>query len=189
MYSKIEITSDLHEMKIKNNYWQPFIKKYDCQYICELGIYKGDNFLQMILSRPTLAVAVDVWKDNGVHPRSCDDYDQQQFNEQYDYFKKRVSDKPFVQIIRDLTINAAKQFSDNFFDFIFLDADHSFGGCYSDLVYWYPKVRLGKFLAGHDYGQRIRKTFGVYDAVNKFALENNLEVIRFGHSNWMLIKK
>lgn len=185
-----EIAHDF--VNIKNNsyhkIWEPFMKKYRCDYICELGIYKGDNFMGMTAHKPKLAVAVDSWKDNGIHPRKTDDYTQTEFDEQYNYFCKRVAKYPYVKIIRDSTLNAAKQFPDNFFDLVYIDADHSFEGCYADLLAWYPKIKPGKFLTGHDFAHRLRKTFGVFDAVNKFAIESKLEIIRFGLSNWALIK-
>jgi hypothetical protein len=168
--------------------WKPFMEKYKCEYICELGVFNGDNFMQMIMHDPKLAVAIDTWQDNGTHPRKMDDYTQKEFDKQYAYFKGRVADKPFVKIVRDFTTKAARQFDDNFFDLVFIDADHTFEGCYLDLLTWYPKIKPGKFLTGHDYGHRIRRKFGVYDAVNKFAEEHNLEIARFGHSNWAIVK-
>jgi hypothetical protein len=164
--------------------WEPFMKKYKCDCVCELGVYKGDNFLALTAHKPKLAVAVDAWRDNGVHPRAYDDYTQKEFNEQYKYFKRRVSHLPYVKIVRENTILAATLFPDNYFDFVYIDADHTMDACYTDIVNWYPKVKPTKFLTGHDY----RSGFGVVEAVNKFAKEKILEIIRFGHSNWAIIK-
>ena len=44
-----------------------------------------------------------------------------------------------------------KSFPDNFFDFIYIDGDHSYKGAKSDLINYYAKVRRGGVLAGHDY--------------------------------------
>lgn len=44
-----------------------------------------------------------------------------------------------------------KSFPDNFFDFIYIDGDHSYKGAKSDLTNYYSKVRRGGVLAGHDY--------------------------------------
>ena len=182
-----EIAKDFKNLKSRNyrKIWQSFMRKYNCDYVCELGVSKGDNFVEMIKHNPKLAVAVDAWEDYGVHPRKYDDLTQLEFDEQYEYFRNRVSNMPFVQIIRDYTVSAAKQFPDNYFDFVYVDANHINESCYSDLINWYPKVKLGKFLVGHDY----KKGFGVVDAVNKFTKDNKLEIIRFGHSNWAVIKK
>jgi len=190
MNEKDNLEKDIKKIRIENSTsWEPFMKKYKCDKICELGIFRGDNFMQMIAHKPSLAVAIDSWKDNGVHPRPTDDYTQEEFDEQYSYFKNRVKNKSFVQIVKDTTLNASKMFSDNYFDLVFVDADHSFEGCFSDLHAWYPKVKPGKFLMGHDFAHRLRNTFGVFNAVNKFTTEMGLKIYRFGMSNWAVIKQ
>lgn len=182
-----EVSQDLKNIKVRNwhRVWEPFMKKYKCEYVCELGIYKGENFINMINHNPKLAVAVDNWTDDGVPSRNDAGYSQNELENQYEYFKKSVSDKPFVQIIRDYTFNAVKKFPDNYFDFVYIDADHSYNGAYTDITNWYPKVKPGKFLIGHDY----RRKFGVFEAVNKFVNDNNLELFFLPPSTWGVIKK
>lgn len=160
------------------------MKNYNCTHVCELGIYKGDNFMEMIKHEPKLAVAVDSWKDDGPHPRKTDDYSQQEFDEQYKFFRDRIADRKFVQVIRDYTVNAVKLFPDNFFDFVYIDADHSVDGCATDITSWFPKVKPGKFLVGHDY----RRGYGVVRAVNDFVQLHNLGLIFLRPSTWAVVK-
>ncbi|OGH16344.1 MAG: hypothetical protein A3C30_03125 [Candidatus Levybacteria bacterium RIFCSPHIGHO2_02_FULL_40_18] len=182
-----EVARDLKGLKVRNwhRVWEPFMRKYNCSRVAELGIYKGDNFAEMIAHQPTLAVAVDAWKDSGVHPRKYDDYTQKEFDEQYEIFIKRIKKFPFVQVVRDYTVQSAKLFPDEYFDFVYIDADHSTEACYKDMISWYPKVKTGKFLVGHDF----RRGFGVIDAVNRFMKEHYLEMIFMPPSTWALIKK
>jgi len=181
------IVHDFKNIKSRNyrKVWEPFMKKYRCDVVCELGVYKGDNFMEMISHEPKLAVAVDSWKNDGVHSSRDASYSQEELKKQYAYFKSRVRDLSFVQIIQRKTVQAAKRFSDEYFDFVYIDADHSVEGCYSDITSWYPKVKPGKFLVGHDYHRR----FGVVDAVNKFIKDNKLELILLPPSTWAVIKK
>jgi predicted O-methyltransferase YrrM len=55
----------------------------------------------------------------------------------------------------DLIINnsleASQGFADGYFDFVYIDDDHSDAGITTSLAAWYPKVRPGGILAGHDY--------------------------------------
>ena len=44
-------------------------------------------------------------------------------------------------------------FEDEYFDFVFIDADHKYESVKQDIEDWYPKVRKGGILAGHDYAQ------------------------------------
>jgi predicted O-methyltransferase YrrM len=56
-----------------------------------------------------------------------------------------------VQIIEEDSKTAHRHFPDGSFDFIFIDADHSYEGVRADITNYYPKVRKGGILAGHDY--------------------------------------
>lgn len=60
-------------------------------------------------------------------------------------------DDLITPIIKDSCL-AAENFSDNSVDFIFLDADHSYEAAKSDILTWYPKVKSGGIISGHDYG-------------------------------------
>lgn len=182
-----EIENDFKNLKIRgwHRVWEPFMKKYDCQAVCELGVYKGENFMRMIAHNPKIAVAVDSWIDDGQFPHNDGRYSQTQLEDQYEFFKTSVANLPNVQIIRDYTFNACKKFPDNFFDFVFIDADHSEQGCYQDIIDWYPKVKPGKFLVGHDYRQR----FGVPKAVDRFLKDNDLQMMFLPPSTWGIIKK
>jgi predicted O-methyltransferase YrrM len=49
---------------------------------------------------------------------------------------------------------ASALYADCIFDFIFIDADHSYEAVQKDIVWWLPKVRIGGLMMGHDYGGR-----------------------------------
>jgi hypothetical protein len=50
-----------------------------------------------------------------------------------------------------LSAEAATMFENGSLDFVYLDADHCFESVWQDLSVWYPKVRIGGILAGHDF--------------------------------------
>lgn len=70
-------------------------------------------------------------------------------------------------LIRDTSKNASILFCDNFFDFIYIDANHSYQAVKEDLEIWFPKLKNGGIIAGHDYLNKP-PTFGVKDAVDEF---------------------
>jgi hypothetical protein len=53
----------------------------------------------------------------------------------------------------------------NELDFIFIDGAHNYEAVYKDLVYYYPKVKLGGIISGDDFSNKF-DGFGIIDAVN-----------------------
>ena len=50
-----------------------------------------------------------------------------------------------------MTTEAVHQFDDGFFDFIYVDATHSYMDSKADVESWWPKLRVGGVMAGDDY--------------------------------------
>lgn len=69
--------------------------------------------------------------------------------------------------LRMATTAAAGLFPERSLDFVFVDADHRETGCFDDIHRWWPKVRVGGWIGGHDYD---RPCFdgGVKRAVHRF---------------------
>ncbi len=195
---KPDVITDLENLKIHKTYrhrriWKPFMEKYNIQKICELGVFEGKNFELMIEHSPEIAVAVDAWRNDGVVSRNDSGYSQEKLDEMYQKFALKMLDKPFVKIFRDYTFNVAPLFPDNYFDLIYVDADHSYDGCLTDLKDWYPKLKDGGFLAGDDYRNLLAPNtlskIQVVKAVRKFCQINNLEVYPLPDYAWAIIKK
>jgi len=81
---------------------------------------------------------------------------------------------------------AATLFPDKFFDFVYIDSDHKYNAVKSDIKSWYPKVKNGGYLGGHDY--RIVPLPGVVMAVDEFLEEYNKLVISFEGRDWLIRK-
>ena len=192
-----ELSKDFIEMKLRNRTrnrcWEPFMRKYKCDYICELGVCKGANFYEMIKHDPKLAVAIDSWIDDGVVSRNDGKYSQAELDKQNQDFVSSVSDKPFVKVYREYTFEAVRHFKDNYFDLVYIDADHSYEGCLRDIEAWYPKVKGGKFLIGDDYriyeGRHAEIKFGVIEAVNEFVKKNKLDLFMVRRFGWAIVKR
>jgi len=184
---------DLKNLEIRKRrlVWKPFMEKYDCQRICELGVKAGVNFDRLIAHKPEVAVAVDIWKEDTDIARNDTGWKQERLDALYEEFTERMKDKPYVKVIRDYTHDVAERFPDEYFDFVFIDADHSFKGVSQDIEDWYPKVKKGKFLFGHDF--RIKKhrfgfRYGVMEAVTMFAKQNRLGFFVVPDMIWGIVK-
>lgn len=88
----------------------------------------------------------------------------------YRNVQKLFAGQSNVELVRDYSVNAAERFSDETFDFIYLDARHDYEGIMEDLGAWFPKLKKGGVFAGHDYldGNLPEGDFGVKKAVQKF---------------------
>jgi hypothetical protein len=67
-------------------------------------------------------------------------------------------------------------------DFVYLDARHTLVHVWQDLCGWFPTLRSGGVLAGHDYGHV--QFPGVTAAVDEFARRRDLEVRLEGDGVW-----
>lgn len=70
----------------------------------------------------------------------------------FNTFKRSI--KPYtanVSYVKAKSVNASKLFKNKSIDFVFIDGDHSYLGCYLDIACWYKKVKNGGYLAGHDF--------------------------------------
>lgn len=143
----------------------------------EIGVDTGD-FSEIILrnAEPSLLFLVDCWKYLPVEVYGNDPANKPQVTKDQDYrhvFSKFLAD-PRVRVLKAFSIEAAAMFPDNFFDWIYLDANHL--QCYEDIQAWWPRVKPSGILAGHDYctvGDYIR----VKEAVDRFVAETGLPLL------------
>ena len=95
-----------------------------------------------------------------------------------------------VVAMKEYSINASKYFPDEFFDYVYIDADHSYSGVKEDILHWFPKVKKGGYLSGHDYRHRRLKWYGVKQAVTELIEERKLELaFTSAGSDWAVLKK
>lgn len=82
-----------------------------------------------------------------------------------------LKNHPKFSFIKEESVKAATLFEDNFFDFIYIDADHSYKSCLSDMKAWWPKLKKYGIFAGHDY---VPHQNGVIQAVKEFCSEKSI---------------
>ena len=86
-------------------------------------------------------------------------------------FKQRAIDsvkgKPVIFHIGQ-SIDMAKEVKNETLDFVYIDALHDYDSVMEDLRAWYPKVKNGGYVAGHDWAIQ-----GVKNAVIDFTNDIN----------------
>jgi hypothetical protein len=144
--------------------------------VAELGVFRGD-FADELFNRmsPKELYLVDIWsgefgsgdKDGNNHMiiKNMEEvfYD---LKNHYKYFDN-------VHLFRKTTIDFLNSISDNYFDMIYVDADHCYESVTKDLELSFKKLKNSGILCGHDYinGTQIEA------AVNNFCRNFNQNII------------
>jgi predicted O-methyltransferase YrrM len=70
----------------------------------------------------------------------------------YEIFLKNIEPvKNKITPIKALSWDGAAFYEDNSLDFVFIDAAHDYESVKKDINAWFPKVKKGGVIAGHDY--------------------------------------
>lgn len=136
----------------------------------ELGVCDAE-FSQIMLDvvDPSRLYLVDVWKhiELGYRDRLMTNDNKQ--TQRYRRVMKRYLDDSRVSVIRDYTSALAELVEPNSLDWIYIDADHSFRGCWQDLEIADRTVKPNGIIMGHDYN--TGDGYGVIEAVDRFVKE------------------
>ena len=113
----------------------------------EVGVYKADHAENLLsIWKGNKLYLVDAWQ-----PIPDKKVNWSDFDEAYQITKNKLGSNPRVKIIKELSADAVKLFPNNFFDFVYIDADHTYDGVMADIESWRHKIKSGGILCGHDY--------------------------------------
>ena len=100
----------------------------------------------------------------------------------YDICKRQIQPvSDYVNLIKGDSVKSSDKYEDESLDFVFIDGDHSYDGVMRDIEAYFPKIRIGGVIAGHDYEG------GWVDckkAVDDFFNEGGLEIPQNQDNNW-----
>lgn len=90
----------------------------------------------------------------------------------YQIYLNNIKELGFENIVKTIkgdSVDALSSFEDEYFDFIFIDGDHSYEGCFRDILAAYPKVKSGGILAGDDFDRESikRAVSDAFDVIRK----------------------
>lgn len=144
--------------------------------VAEIGVNEGD-FSEKILSlcAPQKLVLIDVWASKRYHGGL--------FDKVKNRFAAQLSNGS-MEIIRDLSFGAIASCADGYFDWVYLDTDHTYHTTRRELELLRPKMKKGGIIAGHDYiigNWNAGHRYGVVEAVREFCLKYNWEMIYLTH--------
>ena len=161
------------------------------EFGCEVGVHAGETSISLLKNLPDIKEyhAVDPWE-------SYETYTGKKYRKPG---HKRLKTwpavmenfisgtKPFVEKVfmhRMTSVEAVYEFDDNFFDWIFIDANHDYPYIKENLEIWTPKVKVGGVVSGHDYGNK--KWPGIKKAVDEFVQKKKLNIIPDCYVWWFI---
>ena len=156
---------------------------HDNAVFVEIGSWKGKSSFCMASfiqaeNKNIKFYCIDTWQGSEEHVEDSEIVNNTLFNT----FKKNTEPVgDFITSIQLNSLNAAHQFNDESLDFVFIDASHDYENVKNDINTWYPKVKKGGTIAGHDYHHTWS---GVVKAVNEWA-EINKKLISLTETTWV----
>lgn len=143
-----------------------YLNQKNTKIVAEVGAREGD-FSKFILDNTsaTKVYAIDPWEGNKelLNPKEA-------FKKCSDLLKA-YGDR--AELIKGWSPDIANHFPDESLDFVYIDALHDYESVKADIKAFYPKVKPGGIIAGHDYHKEDWP--GVVQAVDEFIKSYNLE--------------
>lgn len=117
----------------------------------EVGSFKGEYAKEMLKVWTGNLYLVDVWHELDINQYSdcSNQVDYENIILQCCKNIKGNEDRCFM--IRSNSESAVQLFDDNSLDFVYIDANHKYEFVKKDIELWFPKVRRGGIVSGHDY--------------------------------------
>ena len=154
--------------------------------VAEIGVAKG-KFSRAILqaAKPKKLHLIDPWifQDNPDYLPDDNNVSNAEHQSRFDNIKEMFAGEIAsgqVELHRSFSHDAAPEFPDNYFDWIYVDAMHTFDAVLRDLTVFAPKVKADGFILGHDYAAHadaVAKNFSVIPAVHEFIRRNDAEFL------------
>jgi hypothetical protein len=162
----------------------------------EIGVRFAYNAEQLLSCNPEILVLVDHYRDTSNMEQQDTNLKQDELDKIYTEAYRRFLPEKSVRLYRGTSKMASSAFPLMWFDYGYVDDDHSEKGSFESMCNWWPKVRQGGIMAGHDYIVKKAKagtTFGVVAAVKRFMKEKKIppecfHCTEYEHQSWFIYK-
>jgi len=135
--------------------------------VAEIGVWKGHTVRYLLRNTDKIKEywAIDPWAMFPPGHGRSSNLNMGHWNSMYERLCLDMVWFPTLRVLRLKSEEAAPLFPDKYFDLVFIDAMHDYENVKKDIGLWFPKVKPGGVLAGHDYGNRRQP--GVKKAVDE----------------------
>lgn len=148
--------------------------------ICvEVGVYRGDFAADLEKCLPERLFLVDCWEHQDTNYDDPANLTNEGQIDNYLYTEKRFASNKHVELIKAYSVEASFMFADEIIDLVYIDANHEERACHNDIVCWWPKIKVGGWICGHDYAWP-----SVQNALKRF----NRPVVPLTRDSWGIQK-
>ena len=144
----------------RNDFGKLFQEYFQTGIGAEIGVQNGFNAVRIGADWKGIIICVDNWINEEVERIASD----------------QLKDNKFVMLKHD-SADAAKIFKDETLDWVYIDAGHSYAEVKADFEGWFPKVRKGGIVSGHDYG--VNDCMGVKEFIDEYLQLHTEVTINF----------
>ena len=146
--------------------------------VAEVGVYRGVNARELLEGLPIKRLyLIDPYQpyiDSGVDMHTAEEMD-----------KAKVAamgllpeSEKVTWLLMSSTV-AAETLEDVAFDYVYLDGDHITSHLYQEIMVWWPRVRVGGVLGGHD----------ITEETVKQAVVQHFKEYLYSGSDWFIRKE
>lgn len=152
----------------------------------ELGVYSGDSFVVMLQVCQNIKklYGIDLWepyKDRiggESNPKVVNRFQTEYLYNLCVNYVAHSGESERAEIWQMDSVKAADEFENDSVDFVFFDAHLDQKQLEDELHAWYPKIREGGLVIGHDF-----YTTATQNAVSNFIESNKLQVMMASYDN------
>jgi hypothetical protein len=142
--------------------YRDVIKRYgDNSHFVEVGSWKGRSSSYMAVeifnSKKQIKFdCVDTWLGSVEHTDPNSPFFVRELVEDKDwlYYQFLNNTRPVCDIINPIrlpSLDSVNLYQNRSLDFVFIDASHEYDDVKKDILSWYPKIKKGGVIAGHDF--------------------------------------
>lgn len=161
--------------------------------VAEIGVFRGHMSMILLASRPDLRlVMVDPYETLEAPDsyKETDDFHTRMSADSHRIARSEAKLRTeFAQHRSEMMLMTSEKAAEQVraqFDLVFIDGDHSYEGCKTDIDAWFPLVKSQGWLGGHDY--RRDMGFGVIQAVEEFVAREGLPLELGENYTWFVRK-
>jgi len=184
------------------------IIKYSCQRIAEIGVERARCARAVLRNEEANKIveeywAIDSWKPLPHYLTLLEENKQfkrmgkRKAEEWKQFYMKALSYMawfPQLKIVKlaskeAVTLFPKKYFPNGYFDIVYIDAEHTYEAVKQDIKLWWPLLRVGGILCGHDYwdGEESGRYPGVNQAVDELLGKENIKQLL--NCTWLYKKR